>query len=256
MFKGASSPPFWCQRFWSSTLFMRDTPFWRSSRIFFLILGSVRGGALPEMRAETWCWFGWNGFVHFCVFASHDFFLSCQVVHRHLFRVTQLVSGSSSILRVWWGTEKIVAGCGCDTFQYLSVRFVMFCVNIVSDGVQCVLVCCVLFSHVFVHGFGHCCASKSALMLTVCLLRFLLGLIGLVLAPMLVTTLVSRRCSVLRVWSQRKTHCCGKPRTWSIKRCRPPPLLHPALLPPLHQKKTRVCDGLRKRHSVFLDPSV
>ena len=53
----------------------------------------------------------------------------------------------------------------------------------------------------------------------------------------LVTTLVSTRCSVLPVWSERKTHCSRKPGTLSIQRCPPPPLLPHALLPLPHQKK-------------------
>ena len=64
--------------------------------------------------------------------------------------------------------------------------------------------------------------------------------VGVVLAPMLVTTLVSRRHAMLWVWSQRKTHCSDKPRAESIQRCAPHPLLHPALLRPPHQKETRV----------------
>ena len=39
-----------------------------------------------------------------------------------------------------------VAGCDCETVQRVSARFVMFCVNIMSDGIECFfLSCCVSF---------------------------------------------------------------------------------------------------------------
>ena len=43
--------------------------------------------------------------------------------------------------------------------------------------------------------------------------QLVLLLIGVVLALILVTTLVTRRYSTLRVWSERKTHSSDKPRT-------------------------------------------
>ena len=107
----------------------------------------------------------------------------------------------------------------------------------------------------FVDEFGHCCASKRSKCQIVCSLTLWL-LIGVVVAPSLVTTLSlvrtldCRRCSVL--WSQRKTHCSGQPRTPSVQRC-PPPLFHPTLLPPLTKRKHGFSDDLRERHSVFLD---
>ena len=67
----------------------------------------------------------------------------------------------------------------------------------------------------------------------------------------LVTTLFSRRYSMLRVLVRRKTRCSDIPRTVSIQRCFPLPLFHPA---PPHQKKTWFFKGVRKLHSVFLDP--
>ena len=120
----------------------------------------------------------------------------------------------------------------------------MFCVSIMSDGLQCVF-------GVAACGFGHCRASQRSKILTVCLLTFFL-LIGVVLAPILVTTLVSRRYSTLRVWSQRKTHGSDKPRTQSIQRC---PLLHSSIPPSTPQEENKVFSMVSGSATlVFLDP--
>ena len=107
--------------------------------------------------------------------------------------------------------KDFVAVCGFDTFQHVSATFVMCFVNIMSDGFQCVFVLLGGVCTCIGNGLGHCCASKRSNILTVCFLMCFL--IGVVLAPTLVTTMVSRRYSVLWVWSQRTTHCSDKPRT-------------------------------------------
>ena len=58
------------------------------------------------------------------------------------FRVTQVVSRSSSILRVWSGTTRIrLFGCGdCHLSVFVRARFVMFCGNIMSHGLQSISV--------------------------------------------------------------------------------------------------------------------
>ena len=127
----------------------------------------------------------------------------------------------SSILRVWSGTKKY------SLLEFDIVQFVMPCINSMSDSL-----------HFFFLLMGVGLLRVKEIKNDECLFTHLFGLlIGVVLAPIRVTTLVSIRYSVLWVWSQRKTHCSDSPRTWSIQRC--PPLLHPALLPSLHQKKTR-----------------
>ena len=52
-------------------------------------------------------------------------------------------------------------GVAIDIFQCVHARFVMFCGNVISHGVQsifCVVECCVELFYVDV--FGHCCASR------------------------------------------------------------------------------------------------
>ena len=58
-----------------------------------------------------------------------------------------------------------------DTFQCVRAKLVMFCVNIMSDGVQGAFVLLsVVLTLFYVDGFGHCCAQKHRLfnVLTVC----------------------------------------------------------------------------------------
>ena len=124
-----------------------------------------------------------------------------------------------------------------------------------SDALQCVsvLLCVVLtfVVHVF---FGHCCASMRSKILTVCVLTLFCSLIGGVLAPVLVTTLVSRRYPVLQVWSQRKTHGSDKPRTLSnpaLPSSSPPS--HPPVSTPPKENNVFFFRWCRKRHSVCPD---
>ena len=137
------------------------------------------------------------------------------MLHRHLFASRSWFPDHIRSCGSGLAQKEVVAGCGFDTCQCASVRFVMFCANILSDGLQCVSV---LLSVVVKEINNSDCMSS---------LVFLL-LVGVVLAPILVTTLVSSRYSLLRVWSERTTHCSDKPRTWSIQRCPPLPLFHPA----------------------------
>ena len=110
------------------------------------------------------------------------------------FRVTQVVSRSSSILGGLVGHNKnSFLGVASDIFQCVRARFVKFCGNVISHGLQsifCVVECCVdIFC---VDGFGHFYASKRKNIDGLCT-HFFFCLIGVVLATILVTTLACGR---------------------------------------------------------------
>ena len=215
----------------------------RSSKTCLLFV--FCGSTLPEIRTAT----GWNRLVHVCVCVCSDHDPFCGVAGCCIGTIGfQIMFHSAALV----GHKKKSFLGGCWHFvSAVSVRFAMICVDIMSDGLHCVSVLVErCFDIFFVDEFGHCCASKRSKCQIVCLLTAWL-LIGVVVAPSLVTTLDSRRCSVL--CSQRKTHCSGQPRTPSVQR-RPPPLFlpsHPSAS--THHKKTRFSDDLRECHSVFLD---
>ena len=82
------------------------------------------------------------------------------------FRVTQLVSRSSSILRVWSGTTRIrfwvwrlpsFSVCACKVCHVLWQHHFTR-----PPKYFCVFVCC--FEMFYVDGFGHCCAQKHRLL--------------------------------------------------------------------------------------------
>ena len=78
-----------------------------------------------------------------CACFQATIFSFCHsVLHLHLFRDTQVVSRSSSILRVWSGTTRIRFWVGRLTSFSVCVqaRFVMFCGNVISHGLQSVFV--------------------------------------------------------------------------------------------------------------------
>ena len=105
-------------------------------------------------------------------------------------------------------TKNSVLGVGFDTLQHVCVCGGLPC--FVSTSCQTAfnvffLCCCVFvltFFSFMVLVTVHCCTSMRSTILTVRLLTFFL--LTAVLAPILVATLVSRRYSMLRVWSQRK----------------------------------------------------
>ena len=57
--KGGASPPFWCQRFWHSTLFMRDTtlPDFTDKSIFFFACWGEEGPVqkIAKKHGVVWC---------------------------------------------------------------------------------------------------------------------------------------------------------------------------------------------------------
>ena len=81
-------------------------------------------------------------FVHLCLFSSDDLLFLLLGVASAPFRDTQLVSRSSSILRVWSGTTRIRFWVWRLTSFSVCVqaRFVMFCGNVNSHGLQSVFV--------------------------------------------------------------------------------------------------------------------
>ena len=158
------------------------------------------------------------------MFSSDDLCLELLGVASALFCVTQLVSRSSPILRVWSGRKK-----------WLLVRLWYVSVSSASTSCQmcfCVVACCfnILSSMVY------CCASVRSKILTV---SFLFLLSGVVLAPNLVTTTgfqtIFRAAGLV---ATQKHIALRRPRAQSTQCCSPPRLLHPALLPPPHQKNT------------------
>ena len=204
MFKGSSSPPFLCERFWNSTLFMRDAALLEMIEntcfVFcFLFLRVAPRSGPSRNRVES---------VRSCLRAfKHDFFFSCQVLHVHFFASRNCFSDHLPSYRSGRAHKEFVAGCGLDTLRCVTVRFVMFWVNIISDGLHffCVAADCLdIFSLL---GLVTVARQGDPINLIVCVLTFiLLLLIGVVLASILVTTLLSRRYSMLRVWSDPKIH--------------------------------------------------
>ena len=92
-----------------------EGPFPRSSQkkhVFLFFLVGPRWRSLSRKSRR-------NRFVHFwCVFKPRSFFLKLPGLASALFRVTQVISRSSSILRVWLGTKK----CRCRVwFSHFSV---------------------------------------------------------------------------------------------------------------------------------------
>ena len=97
--------------------------------------------------------------------------------------------------------KEFVAGCGFDTSECVSVCEVchVLCQHHVTSPQSVFVFLCVVSMTFHGHRFDHCCAAVRSKIPTVCLLT-----IVFVLAPILVATLVSRRRSLLRVWSQRQ----------------------------------------------------
>ena len=160
MFKGASSPPFWCQGILISTLFMRDAALPEIiEKTFFLILqlGSRKGPSwnswrkMVLVRVESVRFF-------LNVFKPRCFFWSSQVLHRHAIGF-QIIFHAAGLVGL---QKESGAGCGFDFFFSLWVYGLSCSVSTSCQTASNVFLCCgVLFWHLFVNGFGHHCASMK-----------------------------------------------------------------------------------------------
>ena len=163
------------------------------------------------------------------------YFLKLPGAASALSRVTQLVSRAYYILQVMSGTKRPRRWVGFwHFFQCVSVMFVMICVNIVSDGLHSVVGCCFdIFSSMVLVLVVR---QRDQKIVIVCFLACFC-------------------CWLVLCWHQfwSQLWCCGSGRNaklhWqaankvnpalpSLLSCFPPLALHPALLPPLHHKKT------------------
>ena len=109
-----------------------EGPFLRSSKTsVFASCGSGRGGAFPDIRKETGCWF-----ICVCVQTTIRFAELLGVAS------AQFDSRSHSILRLWSGTKRhrFWVGVGWHFVSAVSVRSAMICVDIMSDRLDCVSV--------------------------------------------------------------------------------------------------------------------
>ena len=102
-------------------------------------------------------------------FQATFFFLVLPVLRGHFF-ARHAVSRAFPIVRVWSGTEEnSLLGVFFSPISVWVPGFVMFCVNIISDGLQCVFVLLVVvLIFCSVYGFGHCCTSKEGIKIRLC----------------------------------------------------------------------------------------
>ena len=189
----------------------------------------------------------------FACFQTTIIFLEVLGVASALVRITQVVSRSSSILHpagLVGRKKNTLLGVVLTPFQCACACRVshVLCQHHFRRPPLCF--CAVVYNFDMFSLMGLALVARQRHQKNDCSLTFFLFLIGVVLAPILVTLVVSRRYSMLRVWSEGKTHCFDNPRTQAIQRCTPPPFLHLALS---RHKKTHNFVDFRK-HSVFLAP--